>query len=265
MNVYVNQGTTEVFKFPAGEVGVKYVDPSYTKICNDGEISIVARIQNSDDVMTVLMLNDALHREGHTNIDLDMPYIPYSRQDRVCNPGEALSIKVFADLINSCNFRNVYVIDPHSDVAPALINNVVITPQENIFSRVIHDWKNVVVIAPDGGALKKAERFAKKVEAKSVVAANKKRDVLTGNIEYVKLTESVDGEHVFVIDDIGEGCGTFLMLADQLQGVKSKCLAITHGIFSKGLNVLDAYDKVYTTNSYHPDLGSQGNLTVFKV
>lgn len=264
-NVYVSTYESDVFKFPAGEIGVRVKDSYKTKVGECLWETIVAHVKTSDDVITILMLNDALKRNGVIDVQLVIPYVPYARQDRVCNPGEALSIKVFADLINSCNFDRVFVTDPHSDVLVALINNVVIKEQHTIFGRIPKDWANTIIIAPDGGALKKAEKFAKYVKAKGVVAANKKRNVLTGEIEYVKLTESVDNEHVFVLDDILEGAGTFFMLATQLAYAKSKELAVTHGIFSKGFDILTVYDKVYTTNSYHPDLESRDNLVVFKI
>ena len=257
-NVYVLYSNSSTFKFPAGEIGVNcFTDNVY-------ERSIIqAHIQSSDDVMKVLMLNDALQRQGFTKIMLNMPYVPYARQDRVCNPGEALSIKVFADLINSCNFWVVSVWDVHSDVTLSLLNNVFHYEQSQVFSEVEEDWKNTIIIAPDAGAVKKAEKFAKDRDVKDLIVAIKKRDVKTGQLKSIFLTESVKGENVFVVDDLCDGGGTFIMLAEQLKDAKSKSLAVTHGIFSKGVEALTSvYDRVYTTNSYRPDLKSNDNLIV---
>lgn len=259
-NVYTTVHDSRIWKFPAGEIGVRIEDGPWK-----GEV-IVAHIKSGDDIMKVLLLEEALRGEGVQNIILAMPYVPYARQDRVCNVGESLSIRVLAKLINSCSFDAVTILDPHSDVTPALINNVRMVTQSDFFSESIQkdNWKETIIISPDAGALKKSETFAKKVGAKGVVVANKKRDLLTGRIEYVKLTESVDGEHVFVIDDILEGGGTFLLLAEQLQNTLSKELAVTHGIFSGGFDkILSAYDKVYTSDSYHTQLVSRDNLVVF--
>lgn len=259
-NVSVVQMNPKIIKFPAGEIGVRLEEQDFLM-----HHQIVARIQNSDDIMKVLLLNDALRRDGALSVSLYMPYIPYARQDRVCVEGEALSIKVFADLINSCGFSQVISYDPHSDVAPALFNNMSVYSQFDTFGRIKKDWSDTIIVSPDGGALKKCEIFAKQVGAKDVVAAMKKRDVLTGNLEYVKMTGSVAGENVFVLDDILEGGGTFYLLAEELKEAKSKDLAITHGIFSKGYNILKWYDNVYTTNSYHGYLKSFDNLTVIKI
>lgn len=260
-NVYVYKTDCKVFNFPAGEVSVRLNEDTLRDVS-----TIVAHIQNSDNIMQMLLLNDALRRVGQQQINLLLPYVPYSRQDRVCNSGEALSIKVFCDLVNSCNFNSVFVMDCHSDVTLALLNNVQHAHQSVVFSQIEKDWANTIIISPDAGALKKAEQFAKDRGAKGVVVANKKRNVSIGDIEYVRLTESVANEDVFVVDDICEGGGTFLLLAEQLQEAKSKEIAVSHGIFSRGTEVLtNVYDKVYTTNSYHPKLESKDNLVVFKI
>ena len=103
-------------KFPCGEVFVKL---DTDKIIGDTSLSPIVVIKklitSSDDIMEILMLNDALHRAGIPFVSLQIPYVPYSRQDRVMTNGESLSIKVFADLINSCEFVSVEIQDPYSE------------------------------------------------------------------------------------------------------------------------------------------------------
>ena len=111
------------FNFSGGEVQV-----TVKKMTSD-VVYITANLRSSDDVMALLMATDALRRQGATRIHLTMPYVPYARQDRVMNPGEALGIKVFCDLINAQNYSSVNILDPHSDVTPALLNNVLVIEQ----------------------------------------------------------------------------------------------------------------------------------------
>ncbi len=97
----------------------------------------------------------------HAQYVLHLPYIPYARQDRVMQPGEALSIKVFANIVNSLGFDKVIVDDPHSDVSAALLNNVRIRHQHELaasYSDVLAG-RDVTIIAPDAGARKKRRRF----------------------------------------------------------------------------------------------------------
>lgn len=250
----------KTWKFPAGEVGVSTIQISQLSIIN--EIIIFASLTSSDEIMQLLLLTDALKRQ-HVGlpINLKLGYIPYARQDRVCNEGESLSIKVFADLINSQNYNSVTLIDPHSDVSSALFNNCIVIKQVDIYKKYFQSRyhiidKNRILVAPDAGAMKKCNDIAALGNFSNVLFANKTRDMRTGNITDLKLTGNVSGKHVVVIDDIGDGMGTFVQLGNLLKAndVAKLDLIITHGIFTKGHKVVTSiYDNVYTTNSFHQD------------
>lgn len=249
---YQLAGTTyfvETMKFPGGEVGVRLPSSEYIK----GDIKLTAHLKSSNDVMELLLTVDALRRlHPGSKLYATIPYIPYARQDRVCNTGESLSIAVMAALINSCKFERVTTLDPHSDVLGALINNVEIVEQYDIFRFVKTSWANTHIVAPDGGAYKKCMKFAQKVGAAGVVVCNKVRNVKTGKIESLTCSEDVRGKELFVLDDICDGGRTFIELAQALKCAKFVSLAVTHGIFSKGVEVVaDCYDMVYSTNSFH--------------
>lgn len=243
-----------VGKFPGGEVQVNINVGSKDPEFDVDAISVYASLKNSDDVMALLLTTDALRRHyPRADIDLVMPYIPYARQDRPCVNGEALSIAVMSTLINSCGFSTVEVIDCHSDVAPALIRNCKHYPQSVVFTKVVDSFADYFIVAPDAGAYKKAHNLAKYLGAKGVICANKVRDVATGRIEGVSITENVQGLNLLVADDICDGGRTFTELAEVLRrgNCASLKLVVTHGIFTKGIDVVaDLYDKIYTTNSY---------------
>lgn len=240
------------FNFPAGEVGVEI---QYHARANEVEkVEIIAHLKSADDVVSLLLVSDAIDRK-YTNAkkELKLNYVPYGRQDRVCNEGESLSISVFASLINSCNFSRVMVADPHSDVTSALIKNVEVKESFEVLKH--KDLSSYYIVAPDAGAYKKAHKWAQHKNALGVITANKVRNVQTGKIESVKVDQDVTGLNLFVVDDIAEGCATFLSLADALVGAKRLEIFVTHGIFSKGIEKMsEKYDKIYTTNSYHGDI-----------
>lgn len=260
--IYIGEDKDETYKveqftFPGGEVGVKLpMRYSWSDDCYD--IFIEAIIKNSDDVMALLLTVDAAREyfTNDTNYHLALKYVPYARQDRVTVGGESLSIRVFAKLINSCGFQNVLIYDPHSDVTPALINNVTVVSQDEIFENIIwqHRTKNRWIVAPDLGAHKKAEKFAKHVFAEGVITCTKVRDPSTGKLSNYRCYDDVKDLDVVVLDDILDGGGTFHLVADALDagGAKSKILCVTHGIFSKGLNGLtERFDHIYTTTSFY--------------
>lgn len=257
----------EQFNFPAGEVGIRIpesFDPT------GYEIGVIARIQKSDDLVALLLVADALKRgfpHLKDSVMLFLGYVPYARQDRVMTQGESLSISVVANLINSCGFKNVRIVDPHSDITPALLDNCWVNDQLGVFHPVTNNYNlsEFTIIAPDAGAVKKAEKFAEFVGAKRVVVALKQRDLSTGKIKKLQLTEDVTGDKVLVLDDILDAGGTFLMLSEYLKETEIKILCVTHGIFSKGYeDILNAYDHVYTTNTYR-DHEDYDKLTVYNV
>ena len=248
------------FKFPGGEVGIKLTsvaEVGWGRDTANDLIVIHAALKNSDDVMALLLTVDAIRRQNpFVELALYLPYVPYARQDRSMVEGDSLSIAVMARLINSCGFKRVKILDPHSDVTPALINNVQVVPQEEIFHKIKTSWANTWIVAPDAGAYKKAHRFAGRVNAAGVITCSKDRDVSTGQITGMSFTGDIRGKTLLVLDDIGDGMRTFIELANLLKAEEPAQLdlAITHGIFSKGVECFrDLYDNVTTTNSFHPD------------
>lgn len=267
VNVQVHQ-----FQFPGGEVGV---DINFSGN-NHSEhvvkkIFVDARLQNAGDVLALIMTVNALRRAYHRaqDIELFMPYVPYARQDRVCNPGESLSIAAFAGVINSLGFSSVRILDPHSYVTPALIERCVVDDQFSVFKDIYPSWHDIYIVAPDAGALKKCEEFAKRVGAAGVISCSKTRELSTGKIVGLSCETNVIGLNLLVLDDICDGGRTFIELSDLFNGTANRLdLAVTHGIFSKGADcVLTKYDHVYTTNSFRNDLYAQAweDLTVIDV
>lgn len=258
----------EFKKFPGGEL---HITDQWTKnglILQDN--TVLCRICNSEDLMKLCLFTDAFKRAtGRMPCRLVLPYIPYARQDRVANFGEALSIKVFANILNSLGYRQVFVLDPHSDVCTALIENVKILPQWDIFSDSI--MEGVDLISPDAGALKKIYKLQEAVKARGidvpVRTATKHRDTQTGYISNTTLDGEPINKTCVVVDDICDGGGTFLALSKVLQEQYDKCiLMVTHGIFSKGLEELSkVYDRILATNSFNGELKAEGNLRVISV
>lgn len=216
----------------------------------------------NDDIIALAFTVDALKRHFPlATLHLDMPYVPYARQDRVCNPGEAHQLKVVAQMINGMGFATVTSVDPHSTVCDAVFDRFYVVDQINVFSKLKTNWSDVYIVAPDQGATKKAEAFAKSVHAAGVVTCSKVREMSTGKILGLKVLDEIDqGMNLFVLDDICDGGRTFIEVSKALQ---SKCvqghisrieLAVTHGLFTKGVGVVkDFYDEIYTTDSVISD------------
>lgn len=238
----------EKFYFPVGELHVRIkaihsIPPS--------PLGAVLSFERNDDIIEVLLLADALRRMGRQLEDLHLPYIPYSRQDRVAEPGDTFSLSVFARMVNSIRARRVTVVDPHSDVGPALINNCVIIPQHEVFAPRLKEMDDFWLVAPDAGATKKIYRLASLVKTLGVVECSKLRDTKTGKITGVKVNaDNLGGKAAVVVDDICDGGATFVLLAEALAkaGAGALHLYVTHGFFTKGISVFDGIYKHIVTS-----------------
>ena len=250
--ITINGEKVETFNFSGGEVHPK-IPLIYPR-----DITVKAFIHSANDIMELLLVKNAIDETNfYRAIHLIIPYVPYARQDRVCNEREALSIKVMCDLINSMNFNMVTIYDPHSDVTPALINNCVVISQDQILAHFDDlDMEEMTLVSPDAGAEKKTLKVAAAYGGLKVVNANKQRNTETGEIvgTHVDFGKGIYGEDLLIVDDICDGGRTFIELAKKLVkgNPNSISLYVTHGIFSKGVGVLfDAgISKVYTTNSF---------------
>lgn len=262
---YAKHITPKVFKFNAGEVQVRIRDMDQAVLASSNRATIVSRISSSDDLMELIMIVDAVRRISPLiQMTLTLPYLPYSRQDRVANPGEALSAKVFGDLINALNFKKVFTYDAHSDVGVACINNCESRPQHLILDELIGEgMKDYTLISPDAGAMKKTLKIAQHFGGLPVINCEKMRDTATGEITRTRVHDgnTIRERRVLIVDDICDGGMTFIKIAEASQrySPRSIDLYVTHGIFSKGLEVLfdSGIGHVYTTDSFdqlsHPD------------
>ncbi|MCV9932009.1 ribose-phosphate diphosphokinase [Flavobacterium sp. LS1R47] len=238
------------FIFSGGEPHIK-INPDFDV---NQKITITHRLNSFNDFGLLCLAVDALRRMDVKVIDLFIPYFPAARQDRVMIKGEPLSVKVYADIINAMQLNKVFVFDAHSEVTPALVNNCEVIPNHTFIATVIKTiGSNVKLISPDGGALKKIYKVSEFLGGVDVVECSKSRDVKTGRLSGFKVYEDdLKGIDCLIVDDICDGGGTFVGLAEELKkkNAGKLYLAVSHGIFNKGFEVLDCFDKIFTTNSF---------------
>lgn len=235
----------DLMTFSGGESHVKL---KFDRTVNITRVVIKGNIISSRNLMDVVVIANAIRNYFPRNtpeIDLFTGYLPYSRSDRVCAPGEEFGLQAFAQIINSIGFTRVYTIDPHSEVAFSLINNLIAIDQMAFIKTVGYVFKNFdFVCAPDKGSVHKVEKVAK-YTGLPLLQGTKKRDPETGKLsgfglESVSKSDTND-KNVIIVDDICDGGGTFIGLAKVLReeyGVKEIALLVSHGLYSKGTSGL---------------------------
>jgi ribose-phosphate pyrophosphokinase len=170
---------------------------------------------------------------------LRITYLPYGRQDKKVSNETTFALFPFAKLLNSLNFKEVILVDPHSQVALDFIKNSrAVYPIGNLMG-VIYETGADMICYPDKGALAKYVKEYGEIQL-PYIFGEKVRDQLTGNITAYSLIGDCYGKNVLIVDDICDGGMTFKILAKDLlaSGAKSVVLFVTHGIFSKGVRTL---------------------------
>lgn len=220
---------------------------------------IKSRMNSFEDIELIICANQALKNLGYTDIHLYVPYFLGGRSDRQFQKGGVNYLKqVICPIINSQNFSSVTVMDPHSDVLEACINNF---KKENNFNLVkdaldsIDAKDKICLVSPDAGAYKKVYDVAKEFGIEKIITATKVRDLRTGNIlrtEIPVLDQHNDLKYI-IVDDICDGGRTFVELAKVMKESRPSVeiyLVVTHGIFSYGFDSLAEYfDGIFCTNS----------------
>lgn len=159
---------------------------------------------------------------------LYLPYVPHARMDRVKADTDVFTLKYFCEVINSLNFKQVIVLDPHSNVTPALLDRVTVYDNKEEVDIAIRESGAEVLFFPDEGAMKRYAGDHKLPYAFGI----KKRDWETGKIEGLDIMneEAIKNKRVLIVDDICSRGGTFYHSANALHkaGAANIELFVTH-------------------------------------
>lgn len=272
--IAINGQAVDIQHFPDGTQLLKQ------NFFANGTDIFVWNYENDEELVSLIFLSKHMRENYPYNKQvLHMPYVPNARMDRTKKASEVFTLKYFCDVINSLGFDEVYVLDPHSNVTPALIKNVRVLQPNDIVMEVVSKLdfhESDYVYFPDDGA---AKRYADLFPAKrNILIGHKKRDWSTGKIVGLEITGQ-DGEtfedghfmgcRVLMIDDIISYGGTLAYSADELKtlGFKHIYAYATHvensildeekGTLLKRLND-GTVEHIYTTNSifhkFHPKI-----------
>lgn len=181
----------------------------------------------------LLLLADACRRAGAARLTAVMPYVAYARQDRRGAGREPVGARVVAELLATGGFQRVVAVDLHS---PAL-EGVFTVPVEHLSAvpllvAALPRLGDAVVVAPDLGATKLAERYARLLDL-PVALVHKRR--LTGERVTVRgVTGEVRDRMPLVVDDMITTGGTLEAAISAL--LEAGCLpdvvvSATHGLF----------------------------------
>lgn len=224
-------GNCEVLRFLNGERHVRIYDDVSGQDC-----LVISSIAPPDEqLLTLLMITDALKRGGARSVRVFLPYLGYARQDKF-EPGESGGIALIGSLIKAAGVDKVITIDAHSKLDQKLIGLpfTSLSPS-SLFIPAIQslDWGDVTVVAPDEGAIARAQATADSLGITRPVAHLVKKHV--DGIMHLSLIGEVS-KHIIIIDDIIDSGRTLVSACNVLRekGVQEIAIAVTHGLFTNG-------------------------------
>ena len=216
---------------------------------------IAWKYENEEEMAALYYITQHIRRQlGVKRITLYLPYCPNARLDRVHHEHEVFTLKYFAEFINSLEFESVHVLDPHSNVTTALINNCKVLSPECYIRNTMSDINDseLLLFYPDEGAMK---RYSDMIKAPYGFGI-KQRCWETGEIMGLDVVceAGIEGKNVLIVDDICCRGGTFLHSAKELRKLGAKnvfafCTHCEHTIFEGDLLTTNFVDHIYTTDS----------------
>jgi len=247
-------GEEVVFKkFPNNET--KLIHDNLIGLPESGVISF--KYEDDSDLIKLFLLKHYLD-EHYLDISNDyhllIYYMPYSRMDR-SEDESPFTLRYVSRLINSLGFKAVSIVEPHSNVTTALIDNSnALYVNERLVKIVIEelnlDMNSDYIMYPDAGASSRYKNF----KYPNVIIGNKQRDFSTGDIKGLQLIGDIkhNSKRVLIVDDLSSYGGTFVQSAKKLRehGFKEVYLLIAHAENSifKG-ELFEHIDKVFATDS----------------
>ena len=238
----------DISRFSAGEFNFNIENKNLKNIMPNNIFEIVVNSDAhtlNDDIVLVCLISNAIDqiplnkKIKHLNI----PYLPYSRQDRVCNVGESFSLKVIANIFKTCHFDKIICLDNHNNnVVKELFGDVSI---KNIIDAKIRCESSFdYVIAPDKGAVERCVKISESLNIPLIIASkNRSKDNSKVNV-FLETTHDLTNAKLLVFDDICDGGRTFVELAKAINNIEKTCnlhLLTSHGIYSHGKKELEKY------------------------
>ena len=237
----VQLGDANIVEFANGELR-----PRFGESVRGGDVFIMQTHCSTegrsinDSIMEQLIMIDAAYRASAKRVTAVCPFYGYARQDRKSDGREPITARLIADLFKAAGAKRMVSIDLHSGQIQGFfegpVDHLTAMPVLEKYVRQ-HARKEVVIVSPDAGRVKVAERFAQHLADMNADVAfiNKRRPKNTTNVAVAKeVIGEVEGRLCILADDMIDTGGTITSAADLLmaRGATEVWAMATHGVLS---------------------------------
>jgi ribose-phosphate pyrophosphokinase len=187
--------------------------------------------------MEQLIMVDAAHRASAKRITVVAPFYGYGRQDRKAEGREPITAKLVANLFKVAGAKRLVSVDLHSGQIQGFFDG----PVDHLTAMpVLIEWMaanlgdDLVVVSPDAGRVKVAERYANLLHADLAIVHKRRVKGEKNMVEAKEVVGEVVGRTCVLIDDMIDTGGTLVAAAEQLKerGAARVFAAATHGVLS---------------------------------
>lgn len=274
--IKINSFNTAITQFPNGERGYEFA------VSDVEHVRLFFKYEDDKDIFSLICAADTIYRwNKQAKIELIMPYIPYSRMDRVKKSFSAFTLKSFANVVNSIvKPQHIKCLDAHSDVSLALFDCYVYNFKPQIrFINEKYDRDTTLIVYPDGNAAKKYKEHLNEFK---YIFLLKDREFESGQITASTITDSKDLEkfdlskikNVVIVDDLCSKGGTFLRASENIRVLlKDDSVNIDLVVAHCEYNILNGQllfedspfnGKVYTSNSIIGECFTEPRIVICK-
>ncbi len=231
-------GPVDFAEFANGELHCRYGESIrgadlfiFQGHCSSGDVSV------NDALMEHLIMVDAAQRASAKRITVVAPFFGYGRQDRKAEGREPITAKLLANMFAVAGAKRIVSVDLHSGQIQGFFDG----PVDHLTAMpVLIDWmanslpEDLVVVSPDAGRVKVAERYANQLHADLAIVHKRRVRGAKNTVEAKDVVGDVAGRPCVLIDDMIDTAGTICAAAEQLaeRGASAVYCAATHGVFS---------------------------------
>jgi ribose-phosphate pyrophosphokinase len=191
----------------------------------------------NDAVMEQLIMIDAAKRASAKRITAVCPFYGYSRQDRKAEGREPITAKLLADMLTVAGADRVVSVDLHSGQIQGFFDKPVdhLTAMPVLVDHLrANAGEDLVVVAPDAGRVKVAERFAQHLNSDLAFVYKRRPKGAANEVVALGVIGDVSGRRCVIIDDMIDTAGTICAAAGALleKGATDVWAVATHGVLS---------------------------------
>ncbi len=190
-------------------------------------------------LMEQLIMIDAAKRASAKRITAVAPFYPYARQDKKHQGREPISARLVADLYKTAGADRVMSVDLHASQEQGFFDG----PVDHLFAMPVLvdyvrsrlDLANTVMVSPDAGRIRVAEKWSSKLGGVPLAFVHKTRDTTRPNVAVAnRVVGDVAGKQCVLVDDMIDTAGTISEAVKVLfnAGAQKVVIAATHGILS---------------------------------